>query len=137
MDKEALFAPREKTTSGFPEDDVPIPGVGTVRVRGLSRFEALSMKAVDNAVASERLMLHYAMVDPPMTEAEIGKWQRASGASELEPVTGKIAELSGMTQDAAKEAVKDFEANPESEFRVLPSGEAGHDGVGTAPEDVS
>lgn len=107
--KSRLLKPR------LPEADVEVPGVGTVRVRGLTRDEVLVMrKATDNAnsidgprtLVLERKMLASAMVDPPMTEAEIGQWQKAAPAGELEPITHKVQELSGMLDDAAKEQYK-------------------------------
>jgi hypothetical protein len=126
VDKEALFTPR------LPEDDVEVPNVGTVRVRGLSRIEAMHVQAANGTEATERRMLALGLVDPKLTEAEAGKWQDASPAGELEAVTDRIAELSGMKPEAVKEAVKAFEADPEAEFRVLPSGGTGDDG-GSAP----
>jgi len=109
VDKELLLKPR------LAEDDVEIPGVGTVRVRALSRAEVLLVrKATDNAdsidgpraLVLERKMLATAMVDPVLTEAEVGQWQEASGAGELEPVTYRIQELSGMLEGSAKAAYK-------------------------------
>ena len=134
MDKELLFKPR------VPEADVDIPGVGTVRVRGLTRAEVMMVtKATDTenvdgprAMVLERKMLAMAMVDPPMTEAEVGRWQNASVVNELDPVSYKVQELSGMLSGAAKQAYKDFEADPGSEFRLLPSPEAGDDGGSVA-----
>lgn len=114
MDKELLFKSR------IPEADVEIPGVGTVRVRGLSRVEVIVMrKATDTehldgprALVIERKMLAAAMVDPELTEAEVGQWQKASAAGELGPVTQKIQELSGMLDGSAKEAVQTFRGEP-------------------------
>lgn len=125
VDKELLFKPR------LPEADVDVPGVGTVRVRALSRVEALSIQNVKDGPgrveAIERKMLALALVDPELTEAEVGKWQKASAAGELEPVTNKISELSGMTDDAAKAVYKEMDADPASEFRLPPGAEAGDD----------
>ncbi|HEV8568984.1 MAG TPA: hypothetical protein VGQ92_18200 [Actinoplanes sp.] len=98
MDKETLLKPR------LPEDDVEIPGVGTVRVRGLSRGEVLrgqGLKGVD----LEAYMLAAGMVDPPMTRDEVKQWQAASPAGELEPVTDVISRLSGLDEGAAKSDV--------------------------------
>lgn len=131
MDKELLFKPR------LPEADVDIPGVGTVRVRGLSRVEAMLVQKAQGVDATERRILAYGMVDPEMTEVEVARWQKSSVAGEIEPVSRKIAELSGMLDNSAKEAVKEFEANPDSEFRVLPGAEAGHDGGPASDGDVS
>lgn len=108
MDKELLFKAR------LTEEDVEVAGVGTVRVRGLSRVEVLHVrKAADDAgldgprtLTLERKMLALAMVDPELTEAEVGKWQAASGAGELNVVTDKVQELSGMKEDSAKAAYK-------------------------------
>jgi hypothetical protein len=119
FDKELLFKSR------LGEADVEIPGVGTVRVRGLSRAEVMSIQnTAEGTEAIERKMLALALIDPKLTEEEVGKWQHASVAGELEPVTHKVTELSGMGKDAAKDAYKEFESNPDSEFRLPPSGEA-------------
>lgn len=131
FDKELLFKPQ------LPEEDVDVPGRGTVRVRALTRVEVLALRQVkdgpEQAAAVERRMMSLAVVafngvPGSLTEADVGRWQKASAAGEMEPVTRKVAELSGMTDEAAKAAFKEFEADPDSEFRVLPSGEAGDDG---------
>lgn len=115
MDKELLFKPR------LPEADVDIPGVGTVRVRGLSRVEVLAVrKATDNAesmdgprvLVLERKMLAAAMVDPELTESEVGQWQKAAAAGELEPIVTAVQELSGMLDGSAKAAVQTFRGEP-------------------------
>lgn len=129
MDLEQLFKPR------LPEADVDIPGVGTVRVRGLNRVEAMKVQAAKGPEATERVILALGMVDPPMTEADAGRWQKAAPAGEIEPVSTKIAELSGMLDTSAKEAMKEFEAAPDEEFHVLPGAEAGHDGGTTQDGD--
>lgn len=118
FDKELLFK------SSLPEAEVDIPGKGTVRVRALTRTEALSIQHVKEGPgrveAIERKMLALAMVDPEMTEADIGRWQKASAAGEMEPVGRKVQELSGMTEDADKAAYKEFESDPDGEFRLPP-----------------
>lgn len=120
VDKETLFKPR------LPEADVEVPGIGIVRVRGLSRTEVLSIQQKDTSApgAFERVLLAYALMDPELTEGEVGEWQAASIAGELEPVTAKVTELSGLSKDSAKNAYKEFESNPDAEFRVLPGAEA-------------
>lgn len=121
MDKELLFKPR------LPEADVEVPGVGTLRVRGLNRAEAMHVQAANGTEATERRILALGLVDPELTEAEVGRWMKAATAGELEPVSRRIAELSGMLDGADKAAYKEFEADPGSEFRVLPGAEAGDD----------
>ena len=112
VDKEALFAPR------LPEDDVEIPGVGTVRVRGLSRGEVfeinkLRRKDDDTGEDIERRTIAVGMVDPEMTLADVQRWQAASPAGELERVARRIQELSGMADDAAKATMLDFRDEPD------------------------
>lgn len=130
MDKALLFKPR------LPEDDVDVPGIGIVRVRGLSRIEAMHVQAAKGVEATERRILALGMVDPTLTEAEAGQWQKASTAGEIEPVANRIAELSGIAPGSPKQAYKDFEADPGSEFRVLPGAEVGHDGGPAADGDA-
>lgn len=122
MDKELLFKAR------LPEADVDIEGVGTVRVRGLSRMEALLLNKIDDVEAKERRILVYGLVDPVLTDAEVRRWQQASVAGELEPVTRVIAELSGILPESAKEAYKSLRDESRDGVRVLPSPEAWNDG---------
>jgi hypothetical protein len=123
FDKSLLFKAR------LPEADVEVPGVGTVRVRGLSRAEVMEVRsgvkdeadAVKRIAAIERKMLALALVDPVLTEAEVGQWQTASTAGEMEPVTDKVQELSGTHEGSDKATYKRFEADPAEEFRLPPS----------------
>lgn len=125
IDKEALFTVR------LPEDDVEVNGVGSVRVRGLSRANANAIKGHQGTEKFELMILHFGMVNPALTEAEAAKWLNAAAYGELEPVLTRIGELSGLMEESAKEAVKDFVEDPGAEFRVLPSSEAGNDSSST------
>lgn len=118
FDKELLFKPR------LPEIDYELDGLGTIRIRALSRAEVMGCRNVKagpgQAEAIERKMLALALVDPELTEAEVGRWQKASPAGELEPVTDKIAEMSGMKDESAKDAYKEMDVDSDVEFRSLP-----------------
>lgn len=129
MDKELLFKPR------LPEGDVEVPGVGTVRVRGLSRFEVMSCQSAKGA-ALERRMLSIALVDPVLTEAEVGRWMGAAAAGELQPVLLRVQELSGLADDADKEAYKSFRDDAGPGVRVLPGAETRDDGSPDARGDA-
>lgn len=116
------------------EDTVDIEGVGTVRVRGLSRGEVFALRKAKEAgrlkdeAAWDRRLVSLAMVDPEMTEDEVGEWQDNSPAGELEDVTKKIQELSGMAEGADKSSVEDVRGEPGDGVRVLPRTEAVDDG---------
>jgi hypothetical protein len=100
MDKSLLTKPR------LAEEDVELPGVGTVRVRALSRAEALTVSDTEMPVATmEQRLLSMAMVDPVMTEADVAAWQEAASAGELEPITQVIQRLSGLTKESPKSSV--------------------------------
>jgi hypothetical protein len=143
MDKEKLLAPRADTETGLPEDDVQVPAVGTVRVRGLSRDEVIGIrKAADNDPATidgkrvlilERKMIALAMIDPELSEAEVGQWQRIAPAGELDAVTVKIQELSGMAEAATKSDLPGDGERPGSGDGVLPGDQAVDDGGPAAP----
>lgn len=132
MDKETLFALR------LPEDTVAIPGVGEVRVRGLSRWEVLTAQREQSkgVGAMERVMLRFGLVDPALTEDEVARWQKSSPAGEIEPVARRIAELSGIAPGADKEAYKSFRDGSGAGVRVPPGGEAGDDGDPSAAGDA-
>jgi Fe2+ transport system protein FeoA len=94
------------------------PFSGMVRVRGLSRLEAIHVQSREGADNIERHLLELGMVEPRMTQAQVGAWQKASPGGEMEVVTDKISELSGMKADSTKKAMQEMEDNPEAEFPV-------------------
>lgn len=98
MDKSKLLAPR------LAERDVDVPGVGTVRVRGLTRAEVATIGSRDGLEA-ERVALSLGLVDPRLTQDEVGQWQASAPAMEIQPVLLAINELSGMTRAAQKSGV--------------------------------
>lgn len=106
MDKDKLIGPRHNTATGLPEDDVEIEGVGTVRVRGLSRAETFKVQQIKGTEAAEQRILAWGLIDPELTENEVRQWQANSPAGEMEPVADKIRELSGLNRGADKEAYK-------------------------------
>lgn len=108
--KARLLAPR------LPEGDVEIEGVGTVRVRALTRAELLQAGRLESKgpAAMERYTLACGMVDPAMTQDDVAAWQQASPANEMNAVSERINELSGISAGAAKEAYKSLRDEPGS-----------------------
>lgn len=102
VNKEKLFTKR------LAEDDVEVPGIGTFRVRELSRAEVLIIAKIEGWAAKERKMISLASLDPVLTEREVGQWQEATGNDELDIISTKIAEMSGMVEKAGKQAYADF-----------------------------
>lgn len=125
--KARLLARRADTASGLPETHVDVPGMGRVYVRGLNRIEAMHVQEANGPEATERRILALGMVDPTLTEAEAGQWQKTSLAGEIEAVSRKIAELSGMLDSSAKAVVKTFRDGPDGGVRAVPGAEAGDD----------
>ncbi|MGH3735834.1 MAG: hypothetical protein ACRDT6_09475 [Micromonosporaceae bacterium] len=129
VDKETLFKPR------VPEGELDVPGIGTIRIRGLSRGEVFAVQQAKGTAVVERKILAFGLVDPSLTETEAGRWQEASPAGELEPVVDEIRKLSGLTDGAEKAAYQSFPDEPGDGAGVLPGGEAGDDGGPAAPGD--
>lgn len=106
IDKAALLA--RKAEAETREVELP-SGAGSVLVRGLTRKEALRVQGIEmDEEVAERKLLAVALVDPEMSEDEIGQWQEIAIAGELVPVVAAVLELSGMTADAPKEAARRF-----------------------------
>lgn len=103
ISKEALLKKR------FGEEEVEVPGVGTVRVRALTRGQALQLEGKEMDVAEmERRLISQAMVEPSLTEEEVGQWQDLTTAGELQVVMEAIVRLSGMEAHAGKAAYQQF-----------------------------
>lgn len=105
VDKAALLASR-----GFGTESVPVGEVGEVVVRGLSRAEVLGLQSAGDldATEMERKLVSLAMVDPALTEDEVGEWQKVAPAGELEPISEAIQRLSGLAVKAVKAEMQRF-----------------------------
>lgn len=94
----ALTAPRLET------EEFEIAG-GTVLIRALSRHEMLTASAAADgggALAMEREMISFALVEPTMTVDQVAEWQKASPAAEMMPLVHRINALSGVGKGAEK-----------------------------------
>jgi len=138
---EFLTAKRESgTPSGFPEDFVIIDGPEgplKVHVRGLSRHEVLHVQNQKGAAAVEQMTVSLGLLAPRMTVEQVKAWQKSSVGAELDPVTERIGQLSGMLQGSRKEAMKEMLADPGTEFPVLPGDETRDDRGADEPRDAA
>lgn len=111
MDKASLFETR------LPEDDLEIPGFGVLRVRGLSRADALRVEAAPSTADKDRAILKYGVVvdgDQQLTDDDVKRWTAAWPAGDIDLVSRRIAELSGMIEPAQKEAYKSAGDEPDA-----------------------
>lgn len=99
---EALLAQR------FGVRDYEVPGLGIIRVRPLTRAEALAVvgKKLDQDVMEQQL-LSKAVVEPKLTESDIRTWQANSPAGELGDLVLFVQQISGLAEGAAKSGVPD------------------------------
>lgn len=137
MDKAQLLKPPPDVEIAA---TVPLPSGGQVGVRGLSRDEQLRAVKQDDVTADgmprfertaiiESRIVAAGMVDPVMTPDEVREWQKVPGrASDVNAVSVRIQELSGMMPDSQKEAYKSVPSEPEPGVRALPGAGAGDDG---------
>lgn len=104
-----MLSKEELLQNRLSEAEVEIPGLGSVRVRGMSRYEFMVVQRIMETKGypvGERYMLHLCLVEPALTEDEAALLVKGSPAGELAPVTEKIRELSGIQDTSAKEAYK-------------------------------
>lgn len=107
MDKELLFKPR------LAEEDLDLPGVGTIRLRALTRDEVLAAREehtdedgeVDRA-ALDNAILARSMVDPELTEDEVAQWAAAAPAGEVAHVVEAVMRVSAMDEAAFQPRVQ-------------------------------
>lgn len=96
--------------ASVPEGTAEIPGVGLVKVRGLSRGELHLLSKKDGGdpspETSDLFYFVHGLVEPKVTEAQARKIFDAIGFGAISPVISKITELSGVTRADQKEAYK-------------------------------
>lgn len=90
----------------MPEDIVALPGLGDVRVRGLSRAEAVNMKGIKDDVGQlECSIIHLGLVDPALTFPEIEAWYASAPAGLIDVIVRAVERLSGLSEEAPKRDV--------------------------------
>lgn len=101
--KARLFKPR------LDEEELELEGVGTVRIRALSREEVADAREdnvdrKDNVdyTGYEHQLIATSMVDPELTPDEVARWARAAPAGELVKVMDRIRELSKLDEESSK-----------------------------------
>jgi hypothetical protein len=89
------------------EEDYELPGVGWIRIRGLSRAEFMEAgkRYGQDMAAQERFILSRCVIIPRVTEADAGHWQQASGINEINKLAMHINEMSGLSEGADKSGV--------------------------------
>lgn len=99
MDKEALFESRLKP------EQYTLPGGPTIEIRGLNRAEAVRVEAAPDTAAKDVLIFMAGVVDPKLTAADVKRLQEAWPAGDLEDLSRRIAELSGLLKEQPKSDV--------------------------------
>jgi len=102
----------ELTSQRAGEEDFTLPSGKLVRVRGLSRGEVFMMQkskadgGIKTEAAWERRMVHLALLQPALTEEQVGEWQQGPAGGDLEELGEKIRDLSKLGQGAEKSGVQ-------------------------------
>lgn len=120
MDIEHLFKPR------LPEEELDLPGVGVIRIRGLNRDEVLAVGKLTDVGERDRHLIAIGMVDPRLSVQQVRQWGAAATGGELERVSRAIAGLSGMLEDSAKSSYKS-DGDDGAGVRALSGGATVHD----------
>lgn len=99
IDREAFLKHR------LGEQMVELPGVGQIRVRGLSREEAFQIKELKDLDARERRIVELAVVEPKLSAEDVAEWYAHAPAGEVDMILTPIQELSALDEGAAKSGV--------------------------------
>lgn len=90
------------------EEDYELPGVGTIRIRGLSRGEFLTAQKRfgDDMAKQEQFVLSRCVIKPEgVTEAVVARWQKGSHIGEINKLAMYINNMSGIGKGADKSDV--------------------------------
>lgn len=93
--------------SGLPEETVTIDGLGTVRVRSLSRAEFLDVREKDT-VGWEIGVVTCGLVEPALTEDEVKQWRETTTPRVFDDLAGEVLRVSGLRAAAVGEAKRSF-----------------------------
>lgn len=100
IDKDTFLKPL------IPTEIVDLPGLGKIRVRGLSRAEAVALSGVkDDAAKLEQKIILYGMAEPSLTVDEVARWYDAAPAGLIDIIVKAVERLSGLGEGAPKSGV--------------------------------
>lgn len=92
----------------LPEEVVTVEGLGTVRIRSLSRAEFMQVRQSD-ADGWEIGVVAHGLVEPALTEDEIREWRASCSAPQLfDDLAGEVLRISGLRKAAVAEAKRSF-----------------------------
>lgn len=91
------------------EEDFALPSGAKIRIKSLNRNEALRIAESKQGTRDRELkMVAWAMVTPPMSYKDAERWFDQAKAGDIQALTFRIQQISGLTEDAEKEAVDRF-----------------------------
>lgn len=79
---------------------------GQVKIRALTRDEAIAMHERETTADKDNYMISVGMTDPKLSEEDVAAWAANDAAGDLSAVSEGIAIISGMTPKSPKEATK-------------------------------
>lgn len=92
--------------AAVPEDVVDIPGLGPVRVRGLTRLEVIGLQSMpkDTGLIEKRI-IRLGLVDPVLTDDDVDAWYDVAPAGHTDLIVDAVSRLSGLGEGATKSGV--------------------------------
>lgn len=88
------------------EEIVDLPSGGQVRVRGLSRDEALEVREMEANADRDNVLVARGLVDPVMSIDDVKAWAALPGsAGDIAEIGMTIGHLSGFSEGAGKSGV--------------------------------
>lgn len=83
-----------------------LPSGGQVKVRGLTRNEAIAVQQLEDMREKDNAMIAAGLVEPAMTVDDVAAWAEIPGsAGDTTEVSFQIATMSGFSEGAGKSGV--------------------------------
>lgn len=112
---ELILSKETLLKSGLPEETITVDGLGTVRVRSLSRAEFLRIRQADGE-GWEIGIVACGLVEPALSEEEVRDWHGRVAPRIFDDLAAEILRVSGLRKATADPAVEDATHNfPENE----------------------
>jgi hypothetical protein len=87
-------------------EEVTLDGGATVTVRGITRKQAETIQAAEEGVVRDATMISLGLVSPALSVDDVATWFESAPAGDAKTLSAAIMRLSGMTDEAGKDATK-------------------------------